>query len=291
MKSMICEDIQNQHHELSIEQACHLAGVSRHAYVNWVIRPPIEIDSLTPLIKQIADENKSYGYRTITHELERRERKANHKRVLKIMQTEGITGKIKQSKIHTTNSNHNLRTYPNLIKSLIVVGLNKVWTSDITYIRLANGTLVYLSVIMDRFSRKFLGWQLSYNIDAQLCIDALKMAFKEREREDLSELIHHSDQGVQYASNEYVTELEKRGIRISMSRKGNPYDNAHMERAIKTIKYEEVYMDEYQSFSDAYNNIKHFIEEVYNKKRLHSAIGYKPPAEFEQQYSVKEVVA
>lgn len=173
----------------------------------------------------------------------------------------------------------------------MVIGLNIVWTADITYICLANKTFICLSVIMDRFSRKFLGWQLSYNIDAQLCLDALQMAFKERDGADLSNLIHHSDQGVQYASSNYVAELEKRGIQISMSRRGNPYDNAHMESAIKTIKCEEVYMDEYTSFSDAYQNIKPFIEETYNKKRLHSSIGYKPPTEFEKQYKLKEVVA
>ncbi len=144
---------------------------------------------------------------------------------------------------------------------------------------------------MDRFSRKCIGWQLSTNIDTQLCLDTLHKAFKERNGADLTGLIHHSDQGSQYAATDYIVELEKRGIIISMSRKANPYDNSYAESFFKKIKYEEVYMDEYQSYSEAYNNIKHFIEEAYNKKRLHSAIGYIPPTEFEEQYKLKEVTA
>ncbi len=290
---MILEIVKTEHSPLDISSACQLVGTSRTWFNAWLKKPATleaKFDPLYEPIHALKKENRKYGYRRVYHALKETEHKAGKKKIIKSMRKHDFLCKKRKFTVHTTNSNHGLRTYPNLIKNLVVVGLNKVWTADITYIRLANGTTVYLSVIMDRFSRKFLGWQLSYNIDTQLCLDALHMALKEREGADLSDLIHHSDQGVQYASNEYIAELEKRGIKISMSRKGNPYDNAHMESAIKTIKYEEVYMDEYQSFSDAFNNIKHFIEEVYNKKRLHSGIGYKPPTEFEQQYKLKEVV-
>lgn len=291
---MILEIVKTEHEPLDISSACQQVGMSRTWFNAWLKKPATtetEFDPLYEPIQAIKKGNRKYGYRRVYHALKVTEVNVGKKKVLKSMRKHDFLCKKREFKIHTTNSNHGLRTYPNLIKSLVVVGLNKVWTADITYIRLANGTTVYLSVVMDRFSRKFIGWQLSYNIDTQLCLDALQMAFKERDGADLSELIHHSDQGVQYASNEYIAELESYGIKISMSRKGNPYDNAHMESAIKTIKYEEIYMDEYTSFSDAYNNIKHFIEQVYNKKRLHSAIGYKPPTEFEQQYKLKEVVA
>ena len=291
---MILEIVKSEHEPLDISSACTSVGMSRAWFNVWLKKPAqieAESDPLYEPIHAIKKGNRRYGYRRVYHALNKGEKIAGRKKIIQTMRKHDFLCKKRTFKLHTTDSNHGLRTYPNLIKELIVIGLNKVWTADITYIRLANGTTVYLSVVMDRFSRKFLGWQLSYNIDAKLCVDALLMAFKEREGADLSGLIHHSDQGVQYASGEYISELEKRGIKISMSRKGNPYDNAHMESAIKTIKYDEVYMDEYQSFSDAYNNIKHFIEEVYNKKRLHSSIGYIPPTEFEQQYKLKEVVA
>jgi transposase InsO family protein len=288
---MLCENIQNKHQELSLDTACSLLNVSRHCHTNQLKPREPQADPLLEPINAIKRDPdcRRYGYRRVTAELHRQGIKANHKRVLETMRKHGLTCKKRVFRIRTTDSNHGLKAYPNLIKDLEVTRLNQVWVSDVSYIRLANGETVYLAVIMDRFSRRFLGWQLSYNIDAQLCLDALGRAFKERQGTDLTGLIHHSDQGVQYASNEYVSKLEGKGIKISMSRKANPYDNAHIESAIKTIKYEEVYMDEYESFSDAYKNIKKFIEVVYDKKRLHSSIGYKTPAEFEKQYELKEV--
>lgn len=286
---MLYGQIKAEEH-LPLDAACNALNLSRSAYGNWLKSPgPVE-DELAPEVVRVAHENLSYGYRRITEQLKIENIKINHKRVLQIMHKRGLKARIKRFKHQTTDSNHGLRTYPNLIKDMQVVKLNQVWVSDITYIRLVTGKMIYLATVMDRFSRRFLGWELSENIDALLCINALSMAFREREGMSLAGLIHHSDRGSQYASNEYVHELEIRGIQISMSRKGNPYDNAHAESGFKTIKYEEVYMNEYYSIEEARQNIRRFIEEVYNKKRLHSAIGYKPPAEFEQSV-LKEVTA
>jgi putative transposase len=234
-------------------------------------------------IKGIVVENPRYGYRRVTHELRRKECIVNHKRVLAIMRQNGLQPKKKRKCVHTTNSNHNNPIYPNLAKDKVVDGLNQVWPADITYIHLANDETAYLATIIDRHSRRCLGWQLSRNIDAQLCIDALTMALHTRAGMSIEGVIHHSDRGVQYTSIEYTTMLKEHGIAISMSRKATPTDNAHAESFFKTIKYEEVYMNEYDSFTDAYSDIGHFIEEVYNQKRLHSAIGYQPPAEFEEK--------
>lgn len=275
---------------LPLDAACSALNLSRSAYNNYLKSPEPAEDELTPEVVRAAHENLSYGYRRITKQLQIEKFPVNHKRVLQIMHKKHLKAKTKRFKHQTTDSNHGLRTYPNLIKDLQVVKLNQVWVSDITYIKLATGKMAYLATVMDRFSRRFLGWELSENIDVFLCLNALEMAFKERGGMNLAGLIHHSDRGSQYASNEYVHELEIRGIQISMSRKGNPYDNAHAESGFKTIKYEEVYMNEYYTISEARENIQRFIEGVYNKKRLHSAIGYMPPIEFEQSV-LKEVTA
>jgi transposase InsO family protein len=284
---MLYNDIRNERAELSLNRACDALGVSK-SWCNTGAKTTLYKDEELPhQIKDIALEFPRYGYRRITKQLHRNGLKVNHKRVLKLMRIQGLTRKIKHFRISTTDSKHGLPIYPNLVKDIMVTRLNQVWVSDITYIRLLRG-FVYLAVIMDRFSRKCIGWQLNHNIDAQLCTDALNKALQNRQETNLTGLIHHSDQGVQYASNEYTGLLEENGIRISMSRRGNPYDNAYAESLIKTIKYDEVYMTEYESFEDAYNNIEQFLEEVYNKKRLHSGIGYMPPAEFEKQ-ALKEV--
>ena len=178
--------------------------------------------------------------------------------------------------------NSDLKIYPNLAKNMALTGINQLWVADITYIHLVNEH-VYLAVIIDVFSRKCIGWGLSRRIDAGLVLNALDMAVKARANLGIDGLVHHSDQGVQYACNEYVSLLEELCIKISMSRKGNPYDNAFAESFMKTLKAEEVYLKEYRTFEEAYNNIKHFIEIVYNTKRLHSSIGYLPPAEFEKE--------
>ena len=182
----------------------------------------------------------------------------------------------------TTQSNHNFEVYPNLIENIRVTGLNQIWVSDITYIHLMKGS-VYLAVIIDLFSRKCIGWHLSNDIDTYLSLNALDMAIAARQQLGFDSLIHHSDRGVQYASNDYIQKLEEFGIKISMSRSGNPYDNAFAESFMKTLKVEEVYMNEYETFEDALKNIQRFIEEVYNEKRLHSSIGYMSPNKFEKE--------
>lgn len=292
MTKLLYKDIQNSQLPLAI--ACRTLDLSRTGYKHWEKREPCatakQQTDLEQEIRNITREFLSYGYRRVTAELKRRAIKANHKKVLKTMKECGLTRKIKKFRICTTNSNHSLRIYPNLIKGIEVTHPNQVWVADITYIGLAKGN-AYLAVTIDIFSRKCIGWQLSENIDAQLCIDALNMAIENRKGMLLAGLIHHSDQGVQYASNEYIAILEANGIQISTSRKANPYDNAFAESFIKTLKYEEVYMNEYENFNDAYNNIENFIEEVYNKKRIHSSIGYKTPEECEKQWILNKVCA
>src|SRR3989344_4086153 len=182
----------------------------------------------------------------------------------------------------TTQSNHNFEVYPNLIENIQVTGLNQIWVSDITYIHLMK-SFVYLAVIIDLFSRKCIGWHLSNDIDTYLSLNALDMAIAARQQLGFDSLIHHSDRGVQYASNDYIQKLEEFGIKISMSRSGNPYDNAFAESFMKTLKVEEVYMNEYETFEDALKNIQRFIEDVYNEKRLHSGIGYMSPNKFEKE--------
>lgn len=284
---MIYQIITQERGGLGVAPACSAMGVSRNHYADWLKRPqtktPAEDDAaLIESIRAIVDEFPRYGYRRVSRQLKREGVCANSKKVLEIMRKKGFLCKRRRFRVCTTNSKHGLPTYPNLAKDLRIVRLNQLWVADITYVGLLREN-VYLATIMDVFSRRCIGWALSRNIDAQLCLDALAMAFDTRKGTDLNELVHHSDQGVQYASKEYTTMLERHGIRISMSRKGNPYDNAYAESLFKTIKYEEVYLTEYETFEDAHGNIKNFIEEVYNKKRLHSGIGYLPPAEFEQK--------
>ena len=180
--------------------------------------------------------------------------------------------------INTTDSNHGLLIYPNLARDTKPTGINQLWVSDITYIRL-QGEFIYLAVVLDVFSRRVIGWELSRRIDTQLVVNALKMALKSREVK--SGLIHHSDRGVQYASKEYTELLKQYEITISMSRKGNPYDNAFAESFMKTLKYEEVYLSDYQNLTDARRCVERFLNQIYNQERLHSRIGYVPPEEFE----------
>lgn len=271
--------------EIPITKGCYHLNISRRAYYKWQHKnntagPDISIISA---IHDIALEFTKYGYRRITKELNRRGHAINHKKVLKIMHKENLLCKPKKKfRITTTDSNHNYPIYPNLTKNIVLTGINQVWVADITYVHLANEH-VYLAVIIDIYSRKCIGWELSRLIDAKLVLNALDMAADARVQLGIDGLIHHSDQGVQYACNEYIDRLNELGIRISMSRKGNPYDNAFAESFMKTLKAEEVYLKEYKTFEEAYNNIKEFIDIVYNKKRLHSSIGYIPPEEFEQE--------
>ena len=280
--------------QLSIAKSCQALEVSRCGYYKWIDQqrsvPFSENDDadLRNEIQEIVLEFPGYGYRRVTAELKNRGYAANHKRVLKLMREDNLLCLKKDFKPVTTDSNHGLPVYPNLVKCIQISGPNQVWASDITYVRLMHEH-IYLAVIIDLFSRKCIGWDLSRNMGSHLTMNALEKALKNRWTDSIQGLIHHSDQGVQYASKDYIDCLEKHNIEISMSRKGNPYDNAFAESFIKTLKVEEVYLNEYQTFVDALSNIRHFIEKVYNKKRLHSALGYKSPDQFEMEAALNTV--
>jgi transposase InsO family protein len=271
--------------KLHISHLCNNLGLNKSTYYNWKNNKEVtnSDNHLRELIKKIALEFPFYGYRRITKELQIRGFNVNHKRVIKIMREEKIICRRKKRfRPVTTQSNHSYEVYPNLAKDLIVTGLNQLWIADITYVHLPYD-FVYLAIINDVFSRKCIGWNLSRDIDTLLTLGALNRAVASRKHMNLSKLIHHSDQGVQYAADDYVQRLNEFGIKISMSRKGNVYDNAFAESFVKTIKVEEVYINDYETFEDALKNIRHFIEKVYNAKRLHSGIGYKSPNKFESE--------
>ena len=270
--------------DITIGNSCSLLEVSRSSYYSWQLRSslPKVKDETIERIKEICTDFSKYGYRRVTKQLHRDGKIINTKKVRRIMKEEKLVVRKKRYKPITTQSNHSLQTYPNLAKNFTPVGVNQLWVADITYIRLQY-EFVYLAAITDVFSRRSVGWALSRNIDTQLALSALNKAIQLRGKENVIGCIHHSDQGVQYAAMAYVEKLREHDMLASMSRKGNCYDNAFAETFFKTLKYEEVLMNEYQTFDDAYQNIKRFIEEVYNKKRLHSSIGYVPPEEFENK--------
>ncbi len=256
--------------------------IFRHLHApSWGSSTNHEVE-LRGQIQSIALEMRSYGYRPITKELHRRGVQANHKRVLRLLREDNLLCLRRQAFVHTTDSNHQLTVYPNLARGLVLSNINQLWVSDITYIRLRR-EFVYLAVILDAYSRRCIGWALSRHIDTELALAALRLALQTRTIQP--GLMHHSDRGVQYASADYVALLKEHQIKISMSRTGNPYDNAKAERFMRTLKYEEVYMNDYETLPEVLASVQHFIEAVYNRKRLHSAIGYLPPAEFEASLS------
>ena len=236
-------------------------------------------------IEAICLEFPRYGYRRVTHELKHRDLPVNHKKVLRIMRESDLLCRVRRWRVRTTDSRHRFPRYPNLVKGMVISRLNQVWLSDITYIRLRTG-FVYLAGILDAYSRKVIGYAVSTSLDTALTLEALRMAIARRQPGP--GVIHHSDQGVQYASNEYIDELNSHGFLVSMARAGNPYENAVMESFFKTLKYEEVYLCEYETLADMTERISYFIEEVYNHKRLHSALGYHSPNDFEELVLTQE---
>jgi len=262
---------------------CELLSISRDAYYSWSLSIDRSITNShdVAILKQIEEivlKFAGYGYRRVTVELKRRGHAVNHKKVLRVMREANLILKKRHGRFGTTNSNHGFITYPNLAKHIVPSRINQLWVSDITYIRLRY-EFAYLAAILDSFSRKVVGWSLKRSLDHELTLSALRMALYRR---DISPgLIHHSDRGVQYACREYADLLRKNGILISMAAIGNPYENAQAESFIATLKREEVYLSQYDDISEALLRVGYFIEDVYNTKRLHSSLGYLPPAEFE----------
>ena len=275
-----------EHPEMSVRSLCELFDVCRSWYYD---KPGAEEKAerdveLRDAIEQIVLEFPGYGYRRVTEQLHRQGWDVNHKRVLRVMRQESLLCQLKRRFVITTDSAHSHRTYPNILDGCVLDGLDEAWVADITYIRLPT-SFVYLAAILDAYSRRCVGWALSRWIDTRLTLAALRMALVERQPP--RGFIHHSDRGVQYASTEYIQTLDSAGARMSMSGKGNPYDNAKAESFFRTLKMEEVYLKDYRTIGEADAQISRFIGDVYNHKRLHSSLGYLPPAEFEAAHTEK----
>jgi putative transposase len=258
-----------------------MTGMSRAGFYRWrapQLASPVDMELRTEM-QQAALEWPTYGYRRITHELQERGFAVNHKRVLRMLREDNLLCIRRRLFVVTTDSRHHLRVYPNLAGQMTPTAVNQLWVADITYIRLRT-EFVYLAVILDAYSRRVIGWALGRSLEAELALSALRMAVSERQ--PAPGLVHHSDRGVQYASAAYIELLQHHQAVVSMSRKGNPYDNAACESFMKTLKQEEIYRNEYRDFQEAHACIGEFLEQVYNRRRLHSALGYVPPIEFEQ---------
>lgn len=266
---------------------CELGQVSRGGfYRSRRPQPATGGDvELRDALQRVALEFPSYGRPRMTPELRRRGWVVNHKRVYRMMREDNLLCLRRRKFVRTTDSAHPFPVYPNLARGMAVTHLDQLWVADITYIRL-RVEFVYLAVILDACSRRAIGWALGRSLEDDLALEALRRALGQRQ--PAPGLVHHSDRGVQYASHEYTALLEAHGVTISMSRKGNPYDNAIAESFMKTLKYEQVYREDYQDLRAARSSIQRFLEQVYNEKRLHSALGYLPPAEFERALAAKE---
>jgi transposase InsO family protein len=276
---------------LSIERMCELTRVSRASFYRsfreqHAVEEEMEVRSA---IQQIAVEHRRrYGYRRIAAELRRRGMPVNHKRVMRIMGEDNLLAVRARAFVVTTNSHHEFEVHLNLAGRMKLTGINQLWVADITYIRL-KWEFVYLAVILDAFSRKVVGWELGKTLAVRLALAALNKALVERKPGP--GLVHHSDRGLQYASSEYVNVLREHQMIPSMSRPANPYDNASCESFMKTLKREEIYANRYEDLGHMRVNIEEFIEQYYNRQRLHSALGYRPPEEFEQQTELPGAVA
>ncbi len=268
-----------------VAHLCRLAGVSRAGFYRHLeASAPERADAQTrDHIQRLALAHRHYGYRRIAHQLRREGLMVNHKRVLRLMREDNLLClRTRPYAPRTTDSAHGLHVVPNLVRDLIASAPDQIWVADLTYIRLS-AAFIYLAVILDAFSRRIVGWALDDHLEARLALGALDMALQAR-RPATGGLIHHSDRGVQYACKAYRLRLEAAGIRPSMSAPANPYDNAKAESFMKTLKTEEVNAKAYRSLEHARRDIGRFLDITYNRERLHSALGYKPPAEFESDF-------
>ena len=266
--------------ECSVTVACDAVDCTRSSYY---YHPKQSDDAeLRAAIETVVVEWPTYGYRRVTEQLRRDGRSVNHKRVSRLMAEMSLLVKRRRSNHRTTDSNHSFPRYPNLVLDLGVVRPDQAWVSDITYIRLRR-EFVYLAVIMDMFTRCIRGWNLDRSLDHSLTVGALQSALKRHRPE-----IHHSDQGVQYASTAYTRMLQEVNVQVSMAAVGEAWQNGYAERLIRTIKEEEVNLSDYEDYTDAYRQLGHFLDEVYTRKRIHSSLGYLTPAEFQAQWITEQ---
>ena len=269
----------------SVARACELSRVSRAGfYRQWVEKAPRQFDAaLRDAMQRIALENRCYGYRRVTETLKQQGWEVNHKRIARMLREDNLLSLRRRLFVVTTDSRHSFRIYPNLARQMILTAPNQLWVADITYIRLAD-VFVYLGVILDAFSRRVVGWELDSHLTTPLVLSALQQALACRTV--TANIVHHSDRGVQYCSGDYVGLLQEHGFTISMSRPGNPWDNATCESFMKTLKAEEVYLKQYRDIDDARTNLSEFLDNVYNRRRLHSALAYRSPEAFERATAV-----
>jgi putative transposase len=268
---------------LPLRRKCQLAGMSRATYYRHRQKqgsPVPDAVELRQALHRLALETSGYGYRRLTKQLHREGLVVNAKKVRRLMREEHLLLSPKRRFVVTTDSDHDGLLYANVAKGMKVTQVNQLWVADITSVRLSSG-FCYLAVVVDAYSRRCIGWAVESYLDARLPLSALEMALKSRHV--TPELVHHSDRGTQYACHDYTARLKKAGLVLSMSRKGNPYDNAKAESFFKSVKTEEVYVNDYRTLTEARSSLGHFLEVVYNQKRLHSSLGYLSPVEFEEQ--------
>jgi len=273
---------------LTVERMAELGRISRSGFYRFQKpEPRLNRDmELRDAMQKVAVEWPAYGRPRMTRELQRRGWEVGETRVRRLMREDNLLCVRKRKFILTTDSQHGRKVYPNLARNMVLTDTDQLWIADITYIRLRE-EFVFLAVILDAYSRRVIGWALDRTLEGELTVAALRMGLARRVVQP--GLVHHSDRGSQYASRDYTDLLKEHGITISMSRKGNPWDNAACESFMKTLKYEEVHRNEYRDLDEARAAIGEFLEKVYNQKRLHSALGYLPPAEFER--NCKEAAA